>query len=51
MTGLYIHVPFCRKKCPYCDFYSVGYSEELSGQYAEAVRRNLSCYNKRYEKE
>lgn len=51
MTGLYIHVPFCRKKCPYCDFYSVGYSEELATQYADAVRRNLSYYNTSYEKE
>lgn len=24
MSGIYIHVPFCRKKCAYCDFYSVG---------------------------
>lgn len=22
-TGLYIHLPFCLKKCPYCDFYSI----------------------------
>lgn len=22
-AGLYIHIPFCRKKCPYCDFYSI----------------------------
>jgi len=28
MTGLYIHIPFCLKKCPYCSFYSIPYSEE-----------------------
>ena len=22
-AGLYIHVPFCEKKCAYCDFYSL----------------------------
>jgi len=22
-AGLYIHIPFCRQKCPYCDFYSI----------------------------
>ena len=24
MAGIYIHVPFCKKKCIYCDFYSIG---------------------------
>ena len=22
--GIYIHIPFCKSKCEYCDFYSVG---------------------------
>lgn len=46
--GLYIHVPFCRKKCPYCDFFSVGYREDLAEQYAEAVVRNLRYYDEDY---
>lgn len=49
MVGLYIHVPFCRKKCPYCDFYSTGYREDLAEQYADAVIRNLRCYDEDYD--
>ena len=49
MTGLYIHIPFCRKKCPYCDFYSTGYTNELAEQYAKAVRRNLRYYDGHYD--
>lgn len=47
--GLYIHVPFCRKKCPYCDFYSVGFREDLAEQYADAVIKNLRYYNENYD--
>ncbi|MDR2266357.1 MAG: radical SAM family heme chaperone HemW [Christensenellaceae bacterium] len=35
--GLYIHVPFCRSKCSYCDFYSATYNEDLAKLYVDAV--------------
>ncbi len=39
--GLYIHVPFCVRKCPYCDFYSVPQAEERMQQYTFALCRFL----------
>ena len=36
--GIYVHVPFCRSKCQYCDFYSVTEKEDkLIDQYLDAV--------------
>lgn len=29
MFGLYLHIPFCEKKCIYCDFYSIERTEEI----------------------
>ena len=26
--GIYVHIPFCRSKCEYCDFYSIGGSRD-----------------------
>ena len=40
--GLYIHVPFCLSKCPYCDFYSVNPDEGALTAYTDAVCRALS---------
>ncbi|MDE6030917.1 MAG: radical SAM protein, partial [Oscillospiraceae bacterium] len=49
MRGLYIHVPFCLRKCPYCDFYSVSYDEGLAGRYARAVVRNIRAYGGEFD--
>lgn len=40
--GIYIHIPFCRSKCEYCDFYSIpGKHEELYARYTDAVCRHI----------
>ena len=36
--GIYIHVPFCRSKCQYCDFYSISSKKDLNfDDYLEAI--------------
>ena len=39
--SLYIHVPFCAKKCAYCAFYSEASSGELINRYVDAVIREM----------
>lgn len=41
--GLYIHIPFCREKCAYCDFYSLRADGETYDRYAAALERDLIC--------
>ncbi len=48
-SGLYIHIPFCLSKCPYCDFYSVKYGNEAAKKYESAVIRNISHYNGKFD--
>lgn len=40
-AGLYLHIPFCRQKCGYCDFYSLAVSHETSAAYVRCLCRML----------
>lgn len=40
MSGLYLHIPFCRKACDYCDFH-FSTSMGLKGRVVEAMRKEL----------
>ena len=40
--GLYIHIPFCKQKCVYCDFYSLSRSESRMDDYVDALCAHLT---------
>ncbi|NJC87868.1 MAG: radical SAM family heme chaperone HemW [Desulfuromonas sp.] len=42
MLGLYLHIPFCRRKCPYCDFFSVEDHAARLRSYPALLRRHLA---------
>jgi oxygen-independent coproporphyrinogen III oxidase len=40
--GIYVHIPFCRRKCPYCDFYSLE-NASLLDVFTDALIREISA--------
>jgi len=38
MVSLYFHVPFCKKKCGYCQFYSIPYTQSNVKKYVKAIK-------------
>lgn len=44
-----MHIPFCKGKCPYCDFYSVYPKQETVEAYASALIRNIDRENRIYD--
>lgn len=48
--GLYVHIPFCAKKCDYCDFYSLAGAQDRMDDYARALERQLSEFAPRADR-
>lgn len=43
--GIYIHIPFCKQKCYYCDFVSFSNKENEMDQYVEVLKKEIESYD------
>ncbi|HKP14153.1 MAG TPA: radical SAM protein, partial [Blastocatellia bacterium] len=46
-AGIYIHIPFCARKCTYCAFNTTDYFEDLATRYVNAVGREIRHWGER----
>jgi len=49
--GVYVHVPFCRVHCPYCDFYTYPASRGREEEYGRALVREITLVERRLRPE
>ena len=49
-AGLYIHIPFCKVKCVYCDFYSITKREKQIPLFTECLLKEIDLYKEYSEK-
>lgn len=47
MIGVYVHIPYCLKKCRYCDFCSIPI-DETAGRYRSALEQEIALSRDRY---
>ncbi|MBR3565799.1 MAG: radical SAM family heme chaperone HemW [Paludibacteraceae bacterium] len=43
MAGIYVHIPFCKSRCIYCDFYSTTQNENLQDKYVDRLCEELTA--------
>lgn len=46
---LYLHIPFCAKKCDYCDFLSFPADKSIKREYVETLKREIEEVGERYQ--
>ena len=44
-AGIYIHIPFCRSRCSYCDFATGMYEAEVAERYVRALAKEIGNWN------
>lgn len=44
---LYVHVPFCARKCPYCHFYNLGHDDAREAVFLDALAREVAAWRAR----
>lgn len=44
-VGIYLHIPFCRSKCWYCDFFSLAGREDALPTYVDSLCREIELYD------
>ncbi|HYO91645.1 MAG TPA: radical SAM family heme chaperone HemW, partial [Pyrinomonadaceae bacterium] len=44
LAGIYIHIPFCRARCSYCDFATGTYDAPLAERYVRALTREIRAF-------
>ena len=47
--GIYIHIPFCKQKCYYCDFISYCKKDELIDRYVDCIIKEIKGFEERYK--
>ena len=48
--GLYLHVPFCKSKCGYCDFYSLCGNSAKYDEYTSALQKRILFFGERFSR-
>lgn len=48
ISYVYIHVPFCLRKCSYCSFFSIEFSKEASARFVKYIIKEINLFKQKY---
>ncbi|MBR1731274.1 MAG: coproporphyrinogen III oxidase family protein, partial [Ruminococcus sp.] len=48
--GIYVHIPYCRSKCPYCDFFSMRATKKDYNNYVIILKKSIINWSEKTDK-